>query len=159
MNRPLTSRRRLRPALPWPAPRAALTVLALVVAVAALALIGLLGPGAPAADAAVFMSEVKGAHFEANEAARVELNRAKSRVRLRNYDGALTAIAAAVAKDSLSADVWDERGQLALRLGRFGDAYQSYNRAAVLAPGRATSWVRLAQVAYTHLGLEEQGNL
>lgn len=157
MNRPPTSRRRPHLALPWPAPRTAFTALALIVAVVALALIVLLGPGVPVANAAVFISEVKGAHFDANEAARVELTRARSRVRLGNYEGALKAIDAAVAKDSLAAEVWDERGQLALRLGRFGDAYQAYNRSAVLAPGRATSWVRLGQVAYMHMGLEEQG--
>src|SRR5262245_7025866 len=157
MNRPPTTRRRVPIAVPWPRPRAAFTFLALLLAVLALALLALLGPAAPAADAAVFMSEVKGAHYEANEAARVEMNRAKSRVRMKNVAGALDAMAAAVAKDSLSAEVWDERGQLQMRAGQIQDAYQSYNRAAVLAPGRATSWVRLGQVALMHMGLEEQG--
>ena len=161
MTRRIAPRRRLSLAstLPLPATRAALTVLALAVAVVALVLVALLGPGVPAADAAVFMSEVKGAHFEANAAARIELNRVKSRIRLGNLDGAFEAMDAAVRKDSLSAEVWDERGQLAMRLGRFGEAYESYNRSAVLAPGRSAAWVRLAQVAYMHLGLEPQGTM
>jgi tetratricopeptide (TPR) repeat protein len=157
MTRPSRSRFRPPLAVSWPAPRAALTFLAFVVAVTALFLLSLIGPGAPAADAAVFLSQVPGAHYEANEAARVELNRMKSRLRLNNLDGALQAVEAAVTRDSLSAEVWDERGLLLVRLARYGDAYQSYNRAAVLAPDRASSWVRLAQVAYMHLGLEGEG--
>jgi tetratricopeptide (TPR) repeat protein len=154
MNRPPTPRCRPLVAVPWPAARPLLALVPF-----ALALFALLG-GVPApAEAAVFMSEIRGAHFEANAAARIELNRAKSRIRLGNLDGAMEAMAAAVAKDSLSAEVWDERGQLALRMGRFGEAYESYNRSAVLAPGRAAAWVRLAQVALLHLGLEEQGTM
>jgi tetratricopeptide (TPR) repeat protein len=159
MIRRPSMRRRSSFALPWPAPRAAFTFLSFLLAVLALALVALLAPGAKPADAAVFMSEVRGAHFEANAAARVELNRMKSRLRLNNLEGAMAAVEAAVQKDSLSAEVWEERGVLAVRLGRYGDAYQSYNRAAVLAPDRAPVWVRLAQVAYMHLGLEEQGTM
>ena len=142
----------------WLPPRTALTFLAFAVAVLALFLLSLLGPGAPAADAAaVFLSEVKGAHWDANEAAKVELNRMQSRLRLNNLEGALKAVEAATGKDSLSGEVWDERGQLLVRLGRYPEAYHSYNRSAILAPGRASSWVRLAQVAYMHLGLEGEG--
>lgn len=133
------------------------TLLALVVAALAILALGLLGPGTPRAEAAVFMSEVPGAHYAANEAAVIELNRARSRLRLDNFDGAVAAMEAAVLKDSLSAEVWEERGTLELRRGRFATAYQAYNRSAVLAPERAPAWVRLAQVSYMYLGYEEQG--
>jgi tetratricopeptide (TPR) repeat protein len=154
MTRP---RRRPSFAVPRPAPRAAFTFLSLLLAVIALALLALLAPGAKPVEAAVFLSQVPGAHYEANDAARVELNRMNSRIRLNNLEGALAAADSAVRRDSLSAEVWEERGVLSVRTGRFADAYASYNRAAVLAPGRAPTWARLAQVAYMHLGLEEEG--
>ncbi len=159
MTRIPSPRRRPFLARPWPAPRAGFTLLALVLAALAFLALFLLGPGATRAEAAVFLSEVPGAHYPANDAARVELNRVNSRLRLNNLEGALEAMAAAVRKDSLSAEVWEQNGTLELRRGAFARAYDAYNRAAVLAPERAPSWVRLAQVALMHMGYEEQGTM
>jgi tetratricopeptide (TPR) repeat protein len=110
-----------------------------------------------AARATVFKSEIPGAHFKANDAASNELNRVKSRLRLDNVEGAIEAARAAVARDSLSGEVYDMLGTLYLRLGRYQRARDAFEQAAALAPEQAPIWNRLAQVSLMQLGLEEQG--
>ena len=70
-----------------------------------------------------------------------------------------TALRAAVAKDSLSGEVYDEIGQLQLRRGEYRRAFTSFQQAAELAPAEAPVWNRLAQVALLQLGFEQEGLL
>src|SRR5688572_21224579 len=72
---------------------------------------------------AVIKSAIPGAHARANDAAQVELNRARSRLRLNNLDGALAAARAAVAKDSLASEVYDLLGGVLMRHRRHEEAY------------------------------------
>ncbi|MGH7724292.1 MAG: tetratricopeptide repeat protein [Candidatus Eiseniibacteriota bacterium] len=111
----------------------------------------------PPARAVVLRSEIPGAHFKANDAAQVELNRVKSRLRQNNLSGAYQAGLAAIQKDSLSAEVFDVLGGIYMRQRRFRAAFQAYEHAAVLAPDQAPIWNRLAQVSFLQLGLEEEG--
>ena len=109
------------------------------------------------AHATVLKSNVPGAHFKANAAAQAELNRVKSRLNLNNLPGAMQAAHTAVMRDSLSGEVWDAVGTLALREGHYKDARDAFEQAATLAPEQAGIWNRLAQVSILQLGLEEQG--
>ncbi len=131
-------------------------LLAFAIAAAAFLALAWLGTAPSAADAAVLVSEVPGAHYRGNDAAQVEINRVRSRLRLDNLPGAREAAAAAVAKDSLSGEVWDLRGTLELRSENYRAARDAFRRAAVLAPDQAAIWNRLAQVSILHFGYEEE---
>jgi len=150
--------RRTRPRFTWPttAPRTAFTLLAFALAVLAFLAFAWLGTAPSAADAAVLVSEVPGAHFRANDAAQIEINRVRSRIRLENLPGAIDAAEAAVLKDSLSGEAWDLLGTLELRRENHRAAHDAFRRAAVLAPDQAAIWNRLAQVSILHLGYEEE---
>jgi predicted Zn-dependent protease len=123
---------------------------------AAALLLAALAVSFPAA-AVVLKSNVPGAHYDANAAARVEINRLRSRLRLGNLEGAGEALGAALAGDSLSGEVWDLAGMYYLREGRDRQAYDAYARAAILAPDQAPIWNRLAQTAILRLGMEQEG--
>lgn len=109
------------------------------------------------AEAVVLRSQIPGAHFPANDAAQVELNRVKSRLRLNNVPGAMQAAMVAIRKDSLSGETFDALGGVYMRQRRFRAAYQAYEHAAVLAPDQAPIWNRLAQLSFLQLGLDEEG--
>jgi tetratricopeptide (TPR) repeat protein len=110
-----------------------------------------------AAHATVLKSNIPGAHFKATGPAQAELNRVKSRINLNNLEGAMEAARAAALKDSLSGEVFDVIGTLALRQGNYPLARNAFEQAAALAPEQAAIWNRLAQVSLLQLGLEEQG--
>ena len=109
------------------------------------------------APALVMKSSVPGAHQSANDAAQVELNRARSRLKLHNEAGALEALQAAARKDTLASEVFDALGGGLLRAGRYRAAYEAYVRAALLSPESAPIWNRIAQLAFLHLGLDDEG--
>jgi len=110
-----------------------------------------------AAHATVLKSNIPGAHYKANPQAQTEITRVKSRIDLKNLQGAMDAAKMAIHRDSLSAEVYDVFGTLALRLGRYRVARDAFEQAAALAPDQAPIWNRLAQVSLLQLGLEEQG--
>src|SRR5207237_696013 len=85
--------------------------------------------------AAVMRSSIPGAHARANQAARIDVNRAESRVKLGNLEGALEALHAAARKDSLASEVFELIGAIELRRGHSRAAYDAFRRAAVLARG------------------------
>jgi len=130
---------------------------AFALAAAAFLAVAWLGVAPSVADASVLVSEVPGAHFRANDAAQIEINRVRSRLRLENLSGAIDAIEMAVRKDSLSGEAWDLYGTLELRRRNYVAAHRAFQRAAVLAPDQAPLWNRLAQVSILHLGYEEEG--
>jgi tetratricopeptide (TPR) repeat protein len=110
-----------------------------------------------AAHSTVLKSNIPGAHYKAAQPAQAELNRVKSRIQLNNLTGAMDAARAAALKDSLSGEVFDVIGTVALRQGNYRLARNAFEQAAALAPEQAPIWNRLAQVSLLHLGLEEQG--
>ena len=113
---------------------------------------------APAsARATVLKSNIPGAHYKANPQAQTEITRVRSRIDLNNLQGAMDAAKMAIHRDSLSGEVYDVFGTLALRLGRYRVARDAFEQAAALAPEQAPIWNRLAQVSLLQLGLEEQG--
>jgi hypothetical protein len=123
-------------------------------------LLGLILLVAPhAAHATVLKSNIPGAHYKANPQAQTEITRVRSRIELKNLQGAMDAAKMAIHRDSLSAEVYDVFGTLALRLGRYRVARDAFEQAAALAPEQAPIWNRLAQVSLLQLGLEEQGLL
>src|SRR5882672_2945360 len=113
----------------------------------------------PRARASVMQSEIAGAHYRANLAAAPDIVRARNRMLQGNLEGATEALKAAVAKDSLSGEVFDQVGQLHVRQGKYRRAFESFQHAAVLAPDQPAVWNRLAQVALLQLGFEDEGLL
>jgi tetratricopeptide (TPR) repeat protein len=109
------------------------------------------------ARAAVMKSQIPGAHYTANAAARVELNRAQSRTTTRNLAGAEAAARAAVAADSLSGEAWQTLGMIRLARSDYDGARTALESAASLAPERADVWTRLAQICLINLGFVEEG--
>ncbi len=112
---------------------------------------------APAARAAVLKSSIPGAHFEANAAARVELNRAQSRVQNKNISGAEAAALVATQLESLSGEAWQTLGMLRLSQKNARGARSAFERSAALAPERPETWTRLSQVNLLDLGYVEDG--
>lgn len=110
-----------------------------------------------AAHATVLKSNIAGAHYKANAPAQIELTRARSRLRLNNLKGAFDAAHEAARLDSLSGEVFDQVGTLALRRGKYRMARDAFEQAAALSPEQAPIWNRLAQVSIMQLGLEQQG--
>ncbi len=124
---------------------------------AGLSLLAALSLPASPAGAVVLRSQIEGAHYKANDAARVELNRVMSRLRVNNVAGALQAALVATRKDSLSAEVFDVLGGVYMRQRRVRGAFQASEHAAVLAPDQAPIWNRLAQLSFLQLGRAEEG--
>ena len=87
-----------------------------------------------AAHAVVLKSNIDGAHYKANDAARTELTRIKSRLALNNLQGAMDAAKMAVHRDSLSGEVFDAFGTLALRIGRYRGGREGFEQAAATSP-------------------------
>src|SRR5690348_17240038 len=98
---------------------------ALVLAVLTSIVLSLAVAQGPAA-ASVMKSEIPGAHYKANTAAQVDLTRARGRIQAGKYSGAADALMTAVAKDSLSGEVFDMIGQLHLREGAYRRAFDSF---------------------------------
>ena len=119
--------------------------------------LALLAASAAPGNAVIMRSSIPGAHYEANAAARVELNRSASRVKNKNVAGAETAALAATRADSLSGEAWQTLGLLRINRGDPEGARQALERAASLSPERPDVWTRLAQVCLLDLGLVEDG--
>jgi tetratricopeptide (TPR) repeat protein len=121
-----------------------------------LACAGVAALAAPA-HALILKSSIPGAHYEANAAARVELNRAASRTQNKNVAGAETAALAATRADSTSGEAWQTLGLIRLSRGNSQGARVALERAASLSPERPDVWTRLSQVCLLDLGLVEDG--
>jgi len=108
-------------------------------------LLGLILLIAPhAAHATVLKSNIPGAHYKANPQAQTEITRVRSRIDLKNLQGAMDAAKMAIHRDSLSAEVYDVFGTLALRLGRYRVATALFAGVAPLL--RGSRWRRLIKL-------------